>query len=163
MLSTPAFSTPVIWCHVFHSRVLRAPEDRSPSYKPVLIGRSHGELGRFRAIQFRWNEISWHEVRWDLLHRQSLIRQTAKVVLAGTTFAAGTSSGVFVAPMDPELQLLLLLDVHGRTTFRATANFTWYACAHWPSGSCGQKKLNFKDPIWPPSWKSKNCEMHYQW
>ena len=29
--STPAFSTPVIWCHVFHSRVFSAPTSRSSS------------------------------------------------------------------------------------------------------------------------------------
>jgi len=27
----------------------------------VLIGRSHGELGRFAATQFKWNQVSWDE------------------------------------------------------------------------------------------------------
>ena len=35
------------------------------SNKTVLIGRSHGELARFTATQFRRNEVSWDEVRWD--------------------------------------------------------------------------------------------------
>ena len=36
MLSTPAFSTPVIWCRVFHSRVLRAPSCR-PNYNLLIV------------------------------------------------------------------------------------------------------------------------------
>jgi len=39
-------------------------EDRSPSDKPLLIGRSHGKLGHFTATRLRWNEVSWDEVRW---------------------------------------------------------------------------------------------------
>ena len=30
----------------------------------AVIGRSHGELCRFKAIQLRWIEISWDEVRY---------------------------------------------------------------------------------------------------
>ena len=35
-----------------------------PVHKIVLIGRSHGELSRFAATQFRRNGVSWGEARF---------------------------------------------------------------------------------------------------
>jgi len=40
-----------------------AQEDRSPSNKRVLIGRSHGEPSRFSATLCRWNEATG-QLRW---------------------------------------------------------------------------------------------------
>jgi len=32
--------------------------------KHDVIGNSHGKLGHFTSIQFRWNEVGRDEVRW---------------------------------------------------------------------------------------------------
>jgi len=47
----------------------------------VLIGRSHGEPGRFTDARFRWNEVRWGEVRGDESEMSDVISVFPRIVI----------------------------------------------------------------------------------